>query len=122
MKKMEPNYRLVRFGLGTKVEKASRQQRTCWSDSLRWSVDTNALNRQAAQEQAERVPRHSKGQGRQEEEERKINDFYFACSLARGWFQHGLVLPNLCLTAMWKDHQIEFGDMYFIGIDSIHTR
>lgn len=27
MKKFEPLYRLVRFGLGTKVEKASRQQR-----------------------------------------------------------------------------------------------
>ncbi len=26
-KKFEPNYRLVRYGLGTKVEKASRQQR-----------------------------------------------------------------------------------------------
>lgn len=29
MKKFEPNYRLVRFGEGTKVEKPSRQQRTC---------------------------------------------------------------------------------------------
>lgn len=28
MKKFEPHYRLVRFGLATKIEKASRQQRT----------------------------------------------------------------------------------------------
>ena len=28
LKKFEPNYRLVRFGLGTKAERASRQQRT----------------------------------------------------------------------------------------------
>jgi small subunit ribosomal protein S24e len=28
MKKFEPRYRLVRYGMATKVEKASRQQRT----------------------------------------------------------------------------------------------
>jgi len=32
LKKFEPNYRLVRYSLGTKVEKASRQQRTCFRE------------------------------------------------------------------------------------------
>ena len=31
MKKFEPRYRLVRYGMATKVEKASRQQRTLQS-------------------------------------------------------------------------------------------
>jgi small subunit ribosomal protein S24e len=29
MKKFEPHYRLIRVGLGSKIEKPSRQQRTC---------------------------------------------------------------------------------------------
>src|SRR5689334_14077367 len=29
MKKFEPHYRLVRVGLASKIERASRQQRTC---------------------------------------------------------------------------------------------
>jgi ribosomal protein S24E len=45
MKKFEPRYRLVRYGMATKVEKASRQQRTfsrlsvCWrqfGDACGW--------------------------------------------------------------------------------------
>ena len=34
MKKFEPHYRLVRYGQATKIEKASRQQRTCCPFSL----------------------------------------------------------------------------------------
>src|SRR5690348_11729026 len=33
MKKFEPHYRLVRVGLATKIEKASRQQRTSFLSS-----------------------------------------------------------------------------------------
>lgn len=38
MKKFEPRYRLVRYGMATKVEKASRQQRTLHSitSTLSW--------------------------------------------------------------------------------------
>jgi ribosomal protein S24E len=38
MKKFEPRYRLVRYGMATKVEKASRQQRTLHSitHTLSW--------------------------------------------------------------------------------------
>jgi ribosomal protein S24E len=51
MKKFEPHYRLVRVGLATKIEKASRQQRTCPSAippvrestrDFRWLTPTQA--------------------------------------------------------------------------------
>jgi len=76
MKKFEPRYRLVRYGLATKVEKASRQQRTFPKYSqlsydrqpARYGQDTcSQMNRQAAQEQDEGVPRHRQDQGRCEE-------------------------------------------------------
>lgn len=42
MKKFEPHYRLVRYGAGTKIEKASRQQRMYTSSTLypgrRWGL------------------------------------------------------------------------------------
>lgn len=69
MKKFEPNYRLVRVGMATKAERASRQQRT----SL-WPVDdggddgTDSHYRQAAQEPTKDAARHGKGQGCQGEE------------------------------------------------------
>lgn len=34
MKKFEPHYRLVRVGLATKIERASRQQRTCFLPTM----------------------------------------------------------------------------------------
>jgi hypothetical protein len=81
MKKFEPRYRLVRYGMATKVEKASRQQRTlpsilpmlsrtCRSMGTRIIVDTCLqVNRQAAQEQDEGVPRYRQDQGWCEEGE-----------------------------------------------------
>ena len=30
LKKFEPHYRLVRYGVASKIEKPSRQQRRCW--------------------------------------------------------------------------------------------
>ena len=38
MKKFEPHYRLVRYGLASKIEKASRQQRTYDPLALQWRV------------------------------------------------------------------------------------
>jgi hypothetical protein len=77
MKKFEPRYRLVRYGMATKVEKASRQQRTlplllrilllCRETAY---LDVNMclpVNRQAAQEQDEGVPWYCQDQGRCEE-------------------------------------------------------
>lgn len=64
MKKFEPHYRLVRYGAATKIEKASRQQRTynplykmrwevVFSDGAWWSTlfaDCVGMDRQATQE------------------------------------------------------------------------
>jgi ribosomal protein S24E len=74
MKKFEPRYRLVRYGLATKVEKASRQQRTSPDTCDIPSAESRdkgcarmntglQVNRQAAQEQDEGVPRYRQDQG-----------------------------------------------------------
>jgi len=75
MKKFEPNYRLVRVGLATKAERASRQQR--WSPALLCCDAADAMDyRQAAQEPTEDPPRHGKGQGTQAQEG-EIDDSLF---------------------------------------------
>jgi len=77
MKKFEPHYRLVRYGMATKIEKASRQQREynpgsgmryCTKDAR--MVFHEALIalltcdcRQAEKEQVEGVPRYCQNQG-----------------------------------------------------------
>lgn len=64
LKKFEPQYRLVRYGVATKTEKASRQQRMCSPmcpgfcvkrDTQRLSQETNCvyLYRQATQKQSQ---------------------------------------------------------------------
>lgn len=82
MKKFEPHYRLVRYGMASKIEKASRQQRT-YSSSLApghmawWQTMVGkeviltriVINRQTAQEQAKGAPGYGEGQGRQEGQE-----------------------------------------------------
>jgi ribosomal protein S24E len=84
MKKFEPHYRLVRVGLATKIERASRQQRM--SNSSRWEPGICGAQqltfslfspyRQAAQEQAEDSPGYGEGQGCQGEEG-EINGWRF---------------------------------------------
>lgn len=69
MKKFEPHYRLVRYELAKKIEKASRQQRMSYMhDVSQYTGLSNLLDRQATQEQIKGVPWHSKDQGCQEEE------------------------------------------------------
>lgn len=68
MKKFEPLYRLVRVGLGTKVERPSRQQRMFRRPFHTPIHSPNTLNRQAAQEPTEDPPRYSQGQGCQGQE------------------------------------------------------
>src|SRR6478752_840904 len=72
MKKFEPHYRLVRVGLASKIERASRQQRTweaCSQDNRTQQADTHiSYNRQAAQEQTEDAAGNGKGQGCQAQE------------------------------------------------------
>jgi len=74
MKKFEPQYRLVRVGLATKVERASRQQRAYIRDEhLQGLVWLTLDNRQAAQEPTKDPPWYGKGQGCQGQEG-EIND------------------------------------------------
>jgi hypothetical protein len=66
LKKFEPNYRLVRYSLGVKVEKASRQQRTSLGNTwhrLRCSRTGTNTHGQASNARTE--PRSSEVQPRQ---------------------------------------------------------
>lgn len=75
MKKFEPQYRLVRVGLATKAERASRQQRALqsFSEVYRGLVRLTDNYRQAAQEPTKDPPWYGKGQGCQGQEG-EIND------------------------------------------------
>lgn len=102
MKKFEPQYRLVRVGLATKPERASRQQRTLSiSDpsNPEPAILTYLVNRQAAQEPPEDPPRHCQGQGCQGQEG-EIDDLIQAfLSLAEWvwlWTSAGLWVHLLC--------------------------
>lgn len=81
LKKFEPHYRLVRIGQATKIEKASRQQRTSWQiqdhffEQRRRANICVSLCRQTAQEQVEDVAWNSEGQRREEVEERQVKDY-----------------------------------------------
>jgi len=77
MKKFEPRHRLVRVGMATKIERASRQQRRWPLEELDgrcsgWQLDGrltwHSQYRQAAQEPTEDSAGYSKGQGCQVEE------------------------------------------------------
>jgi ribosomal protein S24E len=114
MKKFEPHYRLVRVGLATKIEKASRQQRTSFPamQSRRNSVAEERLvsrersrltlftpHRQAAQEQAEDPPGYGEGQGPQGEEgEISGWRFLLASSVIPGILAGGTMAVALCIT------------------------
>ena len=110
MKKFEPHYRLVRYGMATKIEKASRQQRTSslsppglitrarrpGGEPRRNTTDN--FHRQAAQEPWKGAPRYRQDQGR-EEEEQGLNDHLTRGALGLmwsfwgcGWFTMGRAL------------------------------
>jgi small subunit ribosomal protein S24e len=89
LKKFEPHYRLVRYGVSSKVEKASRQQRTYSSVCSQWLFEhdykdlVNGLNmmiqyRQATQEQSQDCEGYGEDKRRcQGEEEVVGSDFLF---------------------------------------------
>lgn len=80
LKKFEPHYRLVRYGIATKIEKPSRQQRTYESISLSMHcheeehglLTTVSFDRQATQEPSQDCTRNcedkDRGQGQKEVE------------------------------------------------------
>ena len=122
MKKFEPQYRLIRVGLATKVERASRQQRTskfvlCDQNAGTQQLTFLSPHRQAAQEQAEDSARHSKGQGCQGEEG-EINGWrsFFASSSTSGFDHQGRTrVVALCIT-IWNATLHPAIDMTWLGI------
>ena len=76
MKKFEPHYRLVRIGVATKIEKASRQQRMshqfCGNDFDR--IGPNTETRQATQEQGQNGTGYGKDEGGNEGQEEEVED------------------------------------------------
>lgn len=87
LKKFEPHYRLVRYGIATKIEKASRQQRTYESISLSMycHIEEHGLltmvsfDRQATQEPSQDSTRDcedkDRGQGQKEVEKWIFRDW-----------------------------------------------
>lgn len=80
LKKFEPRYRLVRIGAATKVERASRKQRTykpTKSRSLDIEQDVKAdehlVDREGTQEPCQDSPRYCEGQGCGQEEGQEID-------------------------------------------------
>lgn len=75
LKKFEPRYRSVRYGLATKIEKASRQQRM-WRLHYRSKLTRRLTQqyRQATQEPFEGAAWYSEGQGSEEEEGKRLSD------------------------------------------------
>lgn len=66
LKKFEPNYRLVRYSLGKKVEKASRQQRTSFGNTWHWlRCSRTRTNVYGQASNARTDPRSSEEQPRQ---------------------------------------------------------
>jgi ribosomal protein S24E len=84
LKKFEPHYRLVRVGMASKIEKASRQQRTSitstgYSRSIWNRRDANIRYRQAAQEQTEDSTGYGEGQGSIQEKGEIDNSLHGIC-------------------------------------------
>jgi hypothetical protein len=97
MKKFEPHYRLVRVGAAQKIEKASRQQRTCGPDThcnlvlvrLRKQARNQIVililglpHRETTKEQSEGIPRNSKDEGCVEGQEEMSGSI--VCAVGKG--------------------------------------
>lgn len=116
MKKFEPHYRLVRYGQATKIEKASRQQRTSHPYTYtyphllrRWQMHpvvsimregsrTDMLvHRQATQEPQQGVPWYRKDQGPIQGQE-EINESHIGNRHCRNGYS---LVSYACCTARW---------------------
>lgn len=118
MKKFEPHYRLVRYGAASKIEKASRQQRTynplykmrwevVFSDGAWWSTlfaDCVGMDRQATQEPSQDCTGDGQGESGGIEGQEEVRDV--ECVLARtGPEEVGeacLCVPTSCSRIMWR--------------------
>lgn len=86
MKKFEPRYRLIRVGMATKPERASRQQRKL--DCLDCCVETFQTNscRETTKEPTEGVARNHEGQGREQGQEEEVIVWTMACVCEYVWW------------------------------------
>lgn len=93
LKKFEPHYRLVRYGISSKIEKASRQQRTFGGTSLSMHYTigddlliTVLLNRQATQEPSKDCTRdgedEERNQGEKEVESTALRGCWWIAALS----------------------------------------
>lgn len=99
MKKFEPRYRLVRVGMATKVEKASRQQREYFlgfSFVICWNIVTKYVCRQATQEQIEGGAWYGEDQGCNKEEGRQIDVRRLWLRLYRIAGEQSWLADNIC--------------------------
>ena len=110
LKKFEPHYRLVRIGAANKIEKASRQQRTYSSSSLRLSIanydgvcilaNPPSLYRQATEEPFQEVPRYRQGQGPQEEQGLNASSVTIRTIQYGPMMRHGAMGKIMAVTAL----------------------
>lgn len=101
MKKFEPLYRLVRVGMGKKVERPSRQQRTYRPRgrrpgpglSIGRETDETPPHRQATQEPPEDAPGYCEGEGCQGQEGEIVARFRLG--IVGGGWDGGVALTGL---------------------------
>ncbi len=96
---------MVRIGVASKIEKASRQQRT-YRNAIalglgiedRVGANEYLVNRQATQEPCQDPPGYCEGQGSGQEEGQEIEDGLVAgLTWSKLWFGHGEGLGRPCL-------------------------
>jgi hypothetical protein len=112
LKKFEPNYRLVRYSLGKKVEKASRQQRTSHG-ILRFCIHGATTNAHGQASNARTDPRSSEEQPRQRAARRRPrskccwlfddeqNDGEASFGRAVGWVADDMVYIYTSVARQW---------------------
>ena len=118
MKKFEPHYRLVRYGAATKIEKASRQQRTYkYSYLVRWEAafgdvvwrrescaDCVRMDRQAAQEPSQDCAGDGQREGGVIEGQEEVGKA--GCVLVCTWSEEAggarLCVPTSCSRILWR--------------------
>ena len=117
MKKFEPHYRLVRYGAATKIEKASRQQRTYnFSYVMRWEAqfgdvvwvggfcaDCVGMDRQATQKPSQDCAGDGQGEGGGIEGQEEVRGIGRVLVHISSEEEGGacLCVPTLCSRIVW---------------------
>ena len=118
MKKFEPHYRLVRYGAATKIEKASRQQRTYkFPYTMRWDAqfglmvwecgiraDYLGMDRQATQEPSQDCAGDGQGEGGGIEGQEEVKGVGCVLVHISSREEGGACscVPTLCSRMLWR--------------------